>query len=310
MNSKLLILLCASVMITMGAMSAMPSQIPSHRGGATATSPSVTLVAPVFSLTAQYKAINTSITNQSTSTSGTINYIVHYSTSSTVTNATQNVSTANGRDWIELGSLTPGTVYYFAVDAENMTAPITHSSFGPLSAVQSTSPLGIFSFSVGLVKIHKVTKGNKSGDWNITIPIATLSGAGFNSMQLYYDLSNVSSSTLLSSSPFLASYSTITKTSSNWTFNDVVLPIGTVFLYGAFNFSASAGPYKGLGITQIGSPGKTLTTGKQPVGIFIFGTNGALAIVTSPLGTLVIVVIVALVIYVVFKGGEHEEKKK
>ena len=151
-------------MIVMGAIGAAPPQVSSHRGEGIAASPSVTLVAPVFSLTAQYKAVNISVTNQSTSTSGVINYIVHYSTSSAITNATQNISTVNGRDWIELSALTPGTVYYFAVDAENMTAPIKSTSFGPLSAVQSTAPLGIFSYNVALMKIHKVTKGNKSGD--------------------------------------------------------------------------------------------------------------------------------------------------
>ena len=297
-------------MIVMGAIGAAPPQVSSHRGEGIAASPSVTLVAPVFSLTAQYKAVNISVTNQSTSTSGVINYIVHYSTSSAITNATQNISTVNGRDWIELSALTPGTVYYFAVDAENMTAPIKSTSFGPLSAVQSTAPLGIFSYNVALMKIHKVTKGNKSGDWNITVPIATLSGANFNSMQLWYDMSNVSGSALFSSSPILPSYSTITKTSSNWTFNDVVLPAGTVFLYGVFNFSVSSGPYKGLGVTQTGSPAKHLTTGPQPTGIFIFGSNGAMALILSPLGSLILIIVVVLVIYVVFRGGEREEKEK
>ena len=272
-------------------------------GGARAAGTAVAV--PTFSLTAQYKALNVSITNETTTHSGTINYVVHYSTSNSITNKTTNITTKNGQDYVEIPALSPGTTFYVAVDSVNGTA------YSSLSSVQSAVVEGVFTFEVSQVKVVKVTKGSDAGDYNITFPIAALTGTSFNSMALYYMLTNVSSSVVLNDSPILAPFATITKTPANWTFNDVSLPSGgSVFLYSAYNFSVSSGPYVKQFITQVGSPAYKQGTGSSGLGFFAIGSNGALALFLNPLGVLILVAIAGLVIYVIFKGGEHEEKEK
>ena len=272
-------------------------------GGARAAGTAVAV--PTFSLTAQYRALNVSITNETTAHSGTINYVVHYSTANSLTNKTTNITTKNGQDFVEISALTPGTTFYVAVDSVNGTA------YSSLSSVQSAVVEGVFTFEVSQVKVVKVAKGSDAGDYNITFPVAALTGTAFNSMALYYMLANVSSSVVLNDSPTLAPFATITKTSANWTFNDVALPNGgSVFLYSAYNFSVSSGPYAKQFITQVGSPAYQQGTGSSGLGFFALGSNGALALFLNPLGVLILIIVAILAIFAIFKGGEHEEKEK
>ena len=255
-------------------------------GGARAAGTAVAV--PTFSLTAQYKALNVSITNETTTHSGTINYVVHYSTSNSITNKTANITTKNGQDYVEIAALAPGTTYYVAVDSVNGTA------YSSLSSVQSAVVEGIFTFQVSQVKIVKAN-GSAAGDYNITFPVAVLTGTTFNSMSLYYTLTNLSSSVVLNDSPTLAPFATITKTAANWTFNGVSLPTGSsVFLYGVYNFSVSSGPYAKQYITQVGSPAYRQGTGSSGLGFFAIGSGG-LAVVLTPGGLIMVAMVVALI---------------
>ena len=254
-------------------------------GGARAAGTAVAV--PTFSLTAQYKSLNVSITNETTTHSGTINYVVHYSTSSSITNKTQNITTKYGQHYVDVNDLIPGTTYYVAVDSVNGTA------YSSLSSAQSAVVDGVFSFNVGQIKIVKVSKGNSSGDFNITVPIAALTGASFNAMQLYAEAANISASSLLSSSPVLLPSKNITKSFSNWTFNDVSLPSGTSYLYVVYNFTVSAGYLKGSYITEVGSPAYQQHNGGSLGGFFV-GTGG-LDIFLTASGIILAVLIISMI---------------
>lgn len=124
-------------------------------GGARAAGTAVAV--PSFSLTAQYKALSINITNETTTHSGTINYVVHYSTTGTVVNSTQNVTTKDGAHVVNLDGLTPGTTSYVAVDSVNGTA------YSALSSLQSATIGGVFTFNIAQVKVAKIVSRYNTG---------------------------------------------------------------------------------------------------------------------------------------------------
>lgn len=261
------------------------------------TTPSV----PTFTLTAYYHDINITVHNESTANSGIINYVIHYSTSNSITNKTQNITTANGRNYANL--IEPAnSLFYFAVDSVNETSPVTATSYSALSSVQSSVTLGIFSYASSKVTVTKDKAKYGSGNWNISIPIASLTGTSLNSIILYQSGSfskNASNVALTLISKYV-----IIKNTDNWTFTNVTLFSGSVYIYPEFNYTVNGGSYNNLKVSEFGNA--TAFSNGQQISGFLFNFNGfTVGFLFSPMAEVIIIVVVILLILIAFY--RHEE---
>ena len=293
--------LAMAFVIAMIVMAVLAGLLGSGVNTARTASPAVAAGTPTFSLTPQYSAVKVSITNETTIHSGTINYVVHYDVSGVaITNKTANITTKNGADIVEISLLVNETVYV-AVDSVNGTA------YSTLAGTQSSTSYGVFSFAISKELITQVKNGTYKGDWNITIPIGTETGATFNGINLYIGTSNVSDASTIPL--ILVDAISITKNANNWTFNDVSLS-GTNYLYPQFLFEVSSGgPFNQSLVTAFGTAKILKAGGGVSVGFLFVNGNSAMAFIFGPTGIAILVVVLLLLIYL-FARHERREGEK